>query len=425
MQATRKTILPGVTLMGVSDARFKTNRLSITFFMPLKRETAAVNAMIPHLLARSCASLPDFTALNRRLAMLYGARIGCGVRKLGEVQAMTLSLGAVSDRYVPGGERLSAECARLLAEMVFHPAFDGGCFRTQDVEQEKRQLIEQIDAEFNDKRTYARARCEQLMCEGEAYGVPRLGEREAVERLTPEEITRAWKKMLRTAQVHVLLIGDGEETPVREAIEAGFAACGGREPAACATATGAMPRAPREKTERFDVSQAKLVMGFRTPVAEPGEGVMGMRLATALLGGTPHSKLFLNVREKLSLCYYCAARFDRNKGILLVDSGVEEKNARRAREEILRQLEAVQKGDFTAEEVEAARLSMADSFRTVADSPVTLENFYISQAFDGRCYTPEEAAQAAGAVGREEIIKAAGSLSLDYTYLLAGKEERA
>ena len=75
-------------------------------------------------------------------------------------------------------------------------------------------------------------------------------------------------------------------------------------------------------------------MGFRTGTATPDEGVPATRLMAALFGGTPNSKLFLNVREKLSLCYYCSASYNSMKGIMLVQSGVEVKriwSARRKR----------------------------------------------------------------------------------------------
>ena len=75
------------------------------------------------------------------------------------------------------------------------------------------------------------------------------------------------------------------------------------------------------------------MLGFRAGTAEPDGDVAAARLMNALLGGTPHSLLFRNVREKLSLCYYCASSYDRLKGILLVDSGVDGQNAGRAKEE--------------------------------------------------------------------------------------------
>lgn len=419
---TVKRLCSGVTLTAVQDAHYKTNRISCSFFLPLQAETASRYAILPRLLTRACESYPDFTRLNQRLSELYGARAGGAVRKIGEVQAVTVAISAIQDCYALDGEAVSGACADLLLEMLFHPALDGDVFRAEDVEQERRQLIEEIEAEFTDKRAYAKSRCEQLMCQGEAYGVDRLGSKETAQALTGREIAAAWREMLRSARVEIMLLGNMDTETISARFQQSFSALGRGEPAPCGTQTGKMPEKVREFTDRYDVAQAKLVLGFRTKTAEPGPDVMAMRLMAALYGGTAHSKLFLNVREKLSLCYYCSSRYDKNKGVMLVESGVEAANKEAAQKEILRQLEAVQAGDFTEEELQAAKLSVANSFRTMADSPAYLENWYITQAFDGAVLSPQEAAEAAEKVSKEQVVACANGVALDTVYLLTGKE---
>lgn len=417
-----KKLCDGVTLTAVQDANYKTNRITCSFFLPLCTETASRYAILPRLLTRACSMYPDFTLLNQRLSELYGARAGGMVRKIGEVQAVTVAISAIQDRYALDGKSLSAECADLLLEMLFHPALDGDAFRKEDVEQERRQLVEEIEAEFTDKRAYAKSRCEQLMCQDEAYGVNRLGSKESAAALTGVEVAAAWKEMLRTARVEIMLLGDMETDKIGARFQKAFQEFGRGKTVSCKTQTGKLPEKVREFTDRFDVAQAKLVLGFRTQTAEPDQNVMAMRLMAALYGGTAHSKLFLNVREKLSLCYYCSSRYDKNKGIMLVESGVEAANKEAAQKEILRQLEFVQAGDFTEEELQAAKLSVANSFRTVADSPAYLENWYVTQAFDGTVLSPQEAAAAVENVTKEQVVDCAKGVMLDTIYLLTGKE---
>ena len=185
------------------------------------------------------------------------------------------------------------------------------------------------------------------------------------------------------------------------------------------------PAKVKEVAEQLPVQQAKLVLGFRTSIAEPSDEVMAARVMTALFGGTPTSKLFLNVREKLSLCYYCAARYDRQKGVLLVESGIERPNKEKAQAEILRQLDDLKQGKFTDEELAATILSVQNSFRTVSDSQFGLGNWYESQLFDRRFQSPEEAAESAGRVTRDQVIAAAKTVTLDTVYLLEGEEAKA
>lgn len=328
MQLINEVLAEGVRCLSLPDSRFKTSRLTVALLLPLKKETASAGALLPYLLRRSCAAYPDFTALQRRLNELYGASITAEVARIGEAQALVLTAAAIDDRFALAGEPVAESCAALLRQMLFEPVLENGCFRASDVRTEKRCLIERMEAEINDKRWYARRRCEELLCENEAYAVDRYGSPEAAAALTPESLTGTWRRVLAGARVQLILQGGAAVMhaagPLREAL----AGVPGRKPLDCPTVTAASYPAVRERVERMEVRGSKLVLGFRAGTAEPDGDVAAARLMNALLGGTPHSLLFRNVREKLSLCYYCASSYDRLKGILLVDSGVDGQNAR-------------------------------------------------------------------------------------------------
>jgi predicted Zn-dependent peptidase len=173
----------------------------------------------------------------------------------------------------------------------------------------------------------------------------------------------------------------------------------------------------------MQLSQAKLVIGLRTTVLSGSDDVSAMRLCNALLGGTPHSLLFRNVREKLQLCYYCASSYDRLKGILLIDSGLEESSATKAVEEILRQIDAICRGTFTEEDLESARLSVVNQYQTLGDLQSTLTSWYLGQSLDDVLTMPEQAADGVKAVTRDQVIAAAHTIRPELVYLLAGEED--
>lgn len=424
-QMERVSLCEGVTFRTIHDNRFKTGRISAALLLPLQKETAAANMILPFLLRRSCAAYPDFTLLNRRLSELYGAYLYADVRKIGETQVLLLSAVGIDDRYALGGESVSEELSGLLCNLLFEPAFENGGFREEDIEQERRQLVELIDSEYNDKRLYALSRCEELMCEGEAFGIPRFGSREAVENLTGKEIYAAWENALKTAQVEITFLGASDSTGACERFKKAFLSVKREKTAVCTTEVLRKAKAVREENDKMEVAQCKLVLGFRAGTSSAEEEVMAARLMSALYGGTPSSKLFLNVREKLSLCYYCSSRFERNKGLLLVESGVEYGNIEKAKEEILLQLDALREGEFSEEELEAGKLFMANSFRSVSDAPGGLEGWYLSQLFDRKMLSPEEAAEEILGISAEAVQAAANRVSLDLVYTLTGKGEEA
>lgn len=413
----RQKIAEGVFFNNIDDTRFKTGRISITMLTPLKIETAAQNALLAQVLTRSCKKYPDFISLNKRLNSLYGAGVSGYCRKFGEAQAITLSIAGLDDRFTIDHEQISADLTELLCMILFEPKLEDGAFCKDDMEQERRQLIDMIDAEFNEKRIYAVNRCIEIMCKNEAFGIKRYGSRERVEQITPQDVFTAWQHLLKTARVEIMMIGSSDTHAAQEAFTKTFQGIE-RQAAPIKTEIVRTPKQVTEETENMDVAQSKLVMAFRSGIAEPDGDVMAARLMCAVLGGTPNSKLFLNVREKYSLCYYCAARFDRNKGIITIESGVETENIEKAKKEILNQVKALQDGNLTDFEIDSTKLSVANSFTSMSDTVGGTEAWYITQLLDQEQLSPEEATKRVMAVTKDQIINAAKKMSLDTVYVL-------
>jgi Predicted Zn-dependent peptidases len=423
IEIEQRSVCEGVNFRIVKDTKFKTVRVSVNFMLPLQKETAAGNAILPFLMSRASREYPDFTKLSERLEELYGAQIDADVQKLGDVQMLSIYASGIADRYALQGESIAAELSRLLCSIIFDPPLEDGLFPQDGFEQERRQTIELIDSEYNDKRSYAKLRCEEIMCADEPYGLNRYGSREDIQNLKREDLTGAWRYMVENARAEILVLGDCDPEPAYEGFRHAFQEVRKSKSAPCSTKTVKRAEKVNEVTEKMDVAQSKLVLGFRTSVAVPDKKISAVKLMTALFGGTPNSKLFLNVREKLSLCYYCSAQYNSMKGIMLVQSGVETKNVERAREEILAQLEEVKRGSFDDGELDAAKLALCNGYRTVCDSLGAMEAWYLSQTFADEIMRPEEAAADIQKISRQEVIDAANSVTLDTVYRLVGSGE--
>lgn len=420
----RKPLKEGVYFTSVHEDKFKYNHISLSFILPLRVETASLHALLPMVLRRGCRDHPDMTALNERLAELYGAQMDWDISKRGEMQIVTLYIEVLGDRYALGQEALLREGAALLRSVVFDPVFENAAFRAADVEIEKHNLIDIIRSKLNDKRAYAGYRLREEMCRGEAFGVNEYGSVEAVEAITPEALVCAWRSMLTRARAEVVFVGAGNAEGVCERFTEAFRKVLRDQPLVCETRVLRMPHGPvHETVERLPVTQAKLGLGFRAGVALPDADTDAAQLACTVLGGSPHALLFLNVREKLSLCYYCYARYERHKGLVFVESGVEEQNAEKARVEILKQLDALKAGAFSDDDLRFAVLSLQNSYKEVNDSLEGIAMWYLAQALAGRVRTPEQVAASIAALSKEDVVRAASGIALDTVYLLAGEKE--
>lgn len=416
----REKIADGVYFNFIPDSRFKTVRITVSLFLQISKDTSAANALAASLITRSCKAYPDFTSLARKLDELYGASLFSTVRKLGEIQELRFTVSGIDDKYSLDDAKISKELTELLCSALFEPNVQNDAFIESELAGERRQLIEELDSEFNEKRLYAVKRCTEIMCENEPFSVSRIGTKESLSDVTGEEVYKAWTNAIESAKIELYMLGD---TDPKNALKAFKKAFEGKN-RAIGLSTTLIKKADEVKrvTERQNVTQSKLVMGFRTPYAEPYTDVAAVKLMCAVLGGTPSSKLFANVREKMSLFYYCAARYNPNKGIMIIDSGVETENIEKTESAVLDQLKAMQAGDITDEEINAAKLALKNSYITSLDSLASIENFYLSQTFHREMISPEESAEKIMLVTKEQIIEAANAVSLDTIYVLTGKE---
>ncbi len=418
MVPENRTIADGVDLLILPDDRFKTMQLTVALLLPFQENTASANALVAYLLRRGCAAYPDYAALQQRLDRLYGAGVSASVIRLGDRQMLTLNAVSLRDELALSGESVVAASADLLCQMLFDPVLEDGVFRREDVEQEKRCLIELIESEINEKRLYARHRCEELLCPGEGYALPRWGRVEQVAALTPAELTAAWKRILKEARIQIILQG-GDGEAVAGAFRSGLTMVDRRPLPAIPTQVQPAKPAVTEGQETMSINQSKLVMGFRSTDTMTQGDVAAARVMSALFGGTAHSLLFRHVRERLSLCYYCVSGYDACKGIMLVDAGVALDKVSDAREEILRQLEDVRQGRFDDEDLAAAIRSLVSAIQTVEDAQDSSRSFYLGQVGLDHVETPAMRAAEIEQVTRERVMAAAERAVLDSVFLLA------
>ena len=414
----KTSISDATELCTIASKSFKSSCVSVSFVVPLS-EKASFYALVPNVLERSSANYPTLAHIERKLALLYGAELATEISKIGESHVIKFAIACIDDRFALDGEAIAAECSKLLFEIIFNPKLENGVFCTEEVEGEKRILCERLYAEQSDKRTYAKNRCEEIMFEDEAYGIHRLGDIETIMSITPATLYDAYLELLRTAKISVCVSGNTNVAYVKELFE-GYISKVSRSAESSQTLFVEAAEDVQYVKEQEAVKQGKLVMGFRLGMSNSNDNYAARRVMVDLFGGSPHSKLFTVVREKMSLCYYCSARMIRAKGIMFVQSGIESYNEEKAKNAILEQLEEIKKGNFTDSDIESSVRALEDSFKSVTDSAEALESWYMSQCVSGEYLAPDVFIESFKAVTREDIIKVAKDVTLDTVFMLEG-----
>ena len=415
----RTEILPGVYLTAVQSDKFKTGCFSLNLLRPMKKEEAAANALIPSVLLRGSETCPDIASISAKLDELYGASVGTLVRKKGEVQLVGFYCDYVQDEYVD--EPVFAPVMAFLAELLLHPRLENGAFPEAVVDSEKLNLENAMLSRINDKRTYAASQLIRTMCAGQPYGIPRIGEPDDLTEITAKSLYAHYRDLLATSRVELFYMGSLSPEAVAKVLQTVLADLPRAEafvPVGTTPAPAARPL--QEKTERLDVTQGKLSLGFFTDITAKDPRYPALVLAATVFGGGATSKLFTNVREKMSLCYYASASFEKFKGVLSVSSGVEFSKLETAKTEILRQLEACKAGDITDDELESARGYLVSDLKIALDSPGRLDDYYMGQILLEQDGTMQDLASAIARVTKQEAAEAIQALRLDTIYALEG-----
>jgi len=408
----------------VKNSRFNTTLITFNFYLPTDRERVAEFGLLPFILTTCSKKYPDFSALNFKLSKLYGAALTATCEKIGDYQLLKMAVSVINDKYTLDGEEIVCQATQLLNELVFEPKVENGEFCQSDLDREKRKAIEHIRGEFAEKRVYAKSRMLEEMYKNDSYGVAKCGKIEDVEKITAKSLYKAWEDLLKHAFIRVNVVSDTLPQGIFDTLSQKLDEINrdGITDISATSPTKSVKRA-NNVSEYSDIKQGKLVMGFSVDKIGGDKDTADVLVFGDIFGGGPYSKLFTNVREKMSLCYYCSARTVRIKGLLTVESGVEADNADKAKKAILNELSEIKNGNVSDMEFDSSIKGITDSLMTYNDSQEALENWYATRIADEEFLSPEEFAQKVKEVTKEDVTAIANKVALNTVYKLLPKEE--
>lgn len=414
----RRKIADGVYFSSITDKRYKKNLISVAFSTQLSEETATENVIVPLLLTKCNSKLPSYKAFNNKMSRLYASGIGGTTGRQYDLQTISFGAYYLDDVYALAGEKMTEIMTDIFIDCLTSPVTENSVFTAKFVELEKKTAIDNIETAINDKRSYAIERAMKTICKGEPASVCSYGTVEKAKLITPDSAYKAYRRMLETMPCEIICTGCSNFDGVAEKFAVAFEKAGRHDIENTTIALSPVKTQTEEVTERLTVNQSKLVLGFKSHSDDDAALV----LLQKIFGGTTSSKLFQNVREKMSLCYYCSAARNDLKGIMLVNSGVENENIEKTKNAVVDQLEEIKNGNFTDEDINFAEMAIKNDFKSVADSAGNVSNWYFDCIRKNDIVTPEEKLERYLGVSKERIIAAAKSMVLDSVYVLTGNE---
>ncbi|WNF35391.1 pitrilysin family protein [Bacillaceae bacterium IKA-2] len=417
-----------INLHVIETDKYKTNTIVLHIRAPLRKNTVTKRALLPYVLQSGTEQFTSRQEIRSYLDELYGASLSVDVSKKGENQILSFRMDIANEKYLKDKTPLLEEAIKLLAEIILKPITENGVFQSTIVDNEKRNLKQRIESIFDDKMRYANMRITEEMCKDERYGINVWGYEEEIESVTPQELYQQYKEILANDLYDLYVVGDVNSNEIEKIVKTNFSLAAQTSQVIDDQQKGSTETkvVKKEKVvfEEQDIKRGKLHIGFRTSTTFQSENYFAMQMFNGLFGGFSHSKLFINVREKASLAYYAASRYESHKGLLMVMSGIEFKNYDQAVKIIKEQLKSMQNGDFSDSEIEQTKAVLKNQVLETVDAAKGYVELLYHNAVANKVRSIEDWIFGIESVTKEDIINVGRNVHLDTIYFLTGKEEK-
>ena len=421
----RIRIADGVYFSFLPSDKFKTNFLGVNFITELTEENVTGAALLSRVLTRATRNFPSTAILSQKLQYYYDMTQSISSYKRGEKLIVSYTSDFLKNKFLPeDGEDLVNVATDMFYEVFFNVLEKNSAFDVSIVKTEKNDLVNSIRALINDKNAYARQKCTELMCENQRYSISETGTEANALAMDEKKLYSFYREFVKSTPVEIFFVGECDEDALKNRFADIFS--NAKRCIRAVPETSVMSdcaQTIKEVTESMEVNQGKLAMGFVTGVALGNKECAAMMLMSDMFGGSPVSKLFMNVREKMSLCYYCRSISDLQKGVMFVLSGIESCNRDKAKDAIMKELSDMQSGIVTEKELCESKLSLVNSCRELSDNPSLLCSWILSRLICGIEITPEEFCEEIENVTLEQVIEVSKKVKLSAVYFLKGNNE--
>ncbi|MGI6642986.1 MAG: EF-P 5-aminopentanol modification-associated protein YfmF [Bacillota bacterium] len=425
---------PGITYYYLPDDKWKTLSLNIFCKVPMAKDMVTRIALVPRLARRGTVNLPSLRDLSRRLEDMYGAGLGADTSKIGPMQVVRFAMSLPSPEFVKGaadgvfshGVNLG-KAMSFIWEVASKPYLEDGAYPKDRFETEREEHRRDILSIINNRPRYATVRLVEEVSKGDPSGLPAWGTLEELNRIGPKDTWDAWTTTLSRSGISIYAIGKG----VRELGDILARTRLDFPKARVAAEVGAEkrlspPSPPKELLaveEYLPGEQTILCMAFYTGITESDARLPAQIFFDGILGGFPHSKLFVNVREKEHLAYFADSSLNPWRGMVLTVAGVMDSFRDKARDLVSMQVEAMKKGDITEDEIENTRVGLLRRYRSESDSQAALVRRFLSTEILGGPATEEELVEQVMRVTKDDIVEVANCAQLKAVYTLRAKDD--
>lgn len=420
------TCLPlegNATLYCYNTDVYKRSELDIFFALPVDKYKTPLTKLMLAVLFRGSKSFPSLKHISRYVDMLYDTSLSSHDYHIGANHVNRISIKALDKKYLPEKDAnidLIGEALRVVEDILLEPLTDeNGLLCQHFIDIERDFAIDGINSRLSSPKSYAAIKCNEMLFGDLPEGISMEGTEELLRSFTSHEISEIRDYFLRRSHITVYYVGTEDADSIAQRLNAFFSKIENREPITPAQKR-AIPTVPyREDTKDFEINQGILRLGLTTDTAIGDDDCAAWLVYNEILGGSSTSKLFMNVREQKSLCYYCHSMLDIHVGAMAIACGIKPQNKDVALDEIKEQLRQMTLGNITDEEISYAKKGLISSLNQLTDTASAIAfSDYRYRLLTGKNIPVEQRKMAIVNVTRDDIIRIAHKIKLCSVFFL-------
>ena len=411
-----------LTVKSITTDKFKTGALALLVRTKNEPLCAPYSLLMCEILRSATDKYPTKAKIAKRLDELYAASVGIKAMKEGAWRVFAFSAEILDEKYSTDGTDITNGISEMLEQFMFYPSLDkDGLFPETTFEQEKKRVITYLRSIINNPARYASMRLSDLIARHKEDHLDLGALIKTIEECDRKKLTEFYEKTVKSHPIEAFYMGSLSHSEIEEKLLGRF---GGFKSEIKKDGDIPLPKIPEREVASLDedmpVNQGRLALAFRTGISPDSDGLYASILMNEIFGGGASSKLFMNVREKMSLCYSCASSLEMDTGIIRVSSGIDPKNRDIAESAIIKEFENIKNGKISDYEFTSAKKALENSYREIYDTPFDIFAFYSARESLGIDCTIDKCREKISALTPEDVIRVAKNTSLDAVYFLNG-----
>lgn len=423
MEYNTTEIKKGIKVHCIKTDLFKTNLIAVFVTEKLSKQTVTMNTLIPAVLRRGTESMPTQEEISKTLEKLYGAEFNCGVDKTGDNHVLKFYIESLNNNYVLTDENILKESIEKILEIIFNPILENGVFKEEYVSAEKEKVKQLIESKIDNKDKYSVERCVEEIYKGMPYGLYKYGNIDDIQNINPENLYNQYQNLIKTAKVDIFVSGEFEQGNVEKILKENKFISELTERDANYIVNDETTEIKENKEEKeiaetLEVGQGKLVVGLDV-LENSKDSRYAVSIYNTILGASPNSKLFQNVREKESLAYSIGSIYLKPKNNIFIKAGIEIENYEKTVKLIKQQIEDIKNGNFTEEDLDKAKKFIIYGVKSIIEDQEVGITYYIGQELAGCDVSPDEYIKKINSVTKDDVKNIADKINVNTIYFLS------